>query len=336
MTNGQTDINANPNGTAFCISGVHNWSLVPKTGDQFYGGILDGGNATNYAFQGSAANVVLSGLEIRNYRPANQQGAIAAVGTGWTLDHLQVHDNGSSAGGAGSTGGHAWRFLGGRYYNNRQEGIAGGVSGAGEAQNTMLDGVEIDHNNFTNDAYTTANINCDFEAGGFKWVGSGNTITNSSVHDNACRGLWADITATNSTVTNNRVYNNWADGIMIEISSGATISGNTVSGNGFKEFNAGAGTCAWMYGAGIFISTSSHVEVSGNNLMGNCKGITGAQQNRGAQYPVLEYLNVHDNIVSGPGISGASADDGTNLATRHITFTNNSFVNGATFCNLSC
>jgi parallel beta-helix repeat protein len=352
MTRGQADIDTAPPGTAFCIAGVYNWTLTPKNGDQFYGGTLDGNHTTQFAFVGAAANVTISQLEVRNYSAANQQGAIAAVGTGWTLDRLNVHDNGSTAGGAGSTGGHGWKILGGRYWNNRQEGIAGGVNSGGEQQGTTVDGTEIDHNNFTDDTYTAANHNCDDEAGGFKWVGSGNTIRNSYVHDNACRGLWADVNANNSTIVNNRIVDNWADGIMVEISGAATVTGNTVTGNGFREFNAGTGSCSWAYGAGIFISTSGHtstwdgtIDVSGNIVTGNCNSITGANEARtggvcgtGCQ---LGYLHVHGNTVTGSSSPKAlnafgAFTTGPALAGRDIIFDATNLLVAVRNCQLVC
>lgn len=343
LVNGQSDINANPAGTRFCVAGLHNWSLVPKTGQTFVGGVLDGGGQTQYAFQGSAANVTLDGMEVRNFRPANQQGAIAAVGSGWTLRNLQVHDNGSvgngekwtgpipSGGGGGSTLGNGWLITGGRYFNNRQWGIGGGGSGS------TVDGVEVDHNNFTDSSYSKRNIDCDFEAGGLKWVNDNLTVRNSKVHDNACRGIWADLTANNATITGNQVYNNWADGIMVEVSSGAKVLGNTVSGNGYREWAQPTPTaCSWMYGAGIFLSTSSNIEVAGNTVTGNCRGITGGQENRGAQYPKLTGNQIHDNVVSGGGFSGMAAADGSSLAGSGNVWTSNQFINGATFCGFSC
>lgn len=347
MLNGQSDINAQPAGTAFCLTGVHNWNLTPKTGDSITGGTLDGTHTTQYALTGGAANVTINGVEVRNYNPPNQQAAIEAYGSGWTLLNLQVHDNGSvgsgekwngsgtpSGGGSGSKLGNAWKITGGRYYNNRQNGLAGDGTG------TTLDGVEVDHNNFTDASYSRRNIDCDFEAGGLKWVNDNLTIKNSSVHDNACRGIWADITGNNATITNNQVYNNWADGIMIEISSGAKISGNNVYGNGYKEWATAPGiatqNCSWMYGAGIFLSTSSNNEVWGNTVTNNCFGITGGEENRGTQYPTLTNNSIHDNVVSGGGHSGMAAADGKNSAAMGNVWANNQFVNGATYCGFTC
>jgi parallel beta-helix repeat protein len=340
MNNGQTDINNSPAGTVFCLSGTHNWDLTPKTGDQFIGpAVLDGAHATAHAFEpGSAQNVTISNLEIRNYATPSQTGAIQATGTstssGWKLLNLQIHDNGVGTGGAAVGAGVNWLMQGGRYYNNRQEGITGGG-----AAGATVDGVEIDHNNFTDDSYTTANHQCADEAGGFKWTADNVVIKNSSIHDNACIGLWADITGNNSTITNNQIFNNWAEGIYIEISSGSKITGNTIHGNGHK---GGGGSTAvgcvnWVTGAGIVAANSSNVEATNNNVYGNCNGIVGTQQNRSDSTILLQNFNVHDNAIAGPGgVTGAASYPKIDLSARNITFANNTYLNGMTFCNLSC
>src|SRR6187200_3102734 len=70
MKAGQRDIDAAPSGTTFCLSGTHNWTLTPKSGDRFIGpAVLDGGNTTTSAFLGGGtASVTLANLEVRNYR----------------------------------------------------------------------------------------------------------------------------------------------------------------------------------------------------------------------------------------------------------------------------
>lgn len=353
LTNGQADINAQPSGTTFCMTGAHNWTLAPKSNDTIIGGILDGGGVTQYATIANASTgVTLDSVEVRNYRPTYQHGAVQGGGSGWTLRNVLAHDNGDTTGGNGATLGPAWKIIGGRYWNNRESGIeAGGATGA------VINGAELDHNNYTTAAYTTANLNCDTAAGGFKWVANQVTVTNSYVHDNACRGLWADINSNGSTITNNRVVNNWADGIMIEISGASTVTGNTVTGNGFREFSVGAGrtptACSWGYGAGIFISTSGKtddltgtIEVSGNTVTGNCLPITGVDQRRvdsGHCVNVCElmHLRVHDNTMVGSTDAralnkfGAFQDDGDNLATHDIVFGPNS-LSGVTNCLLAC
>jgi parallel beta-helix repeat protein len=329
MTAGQADIDAAPPGTTFCLSGTHNWTLSPKSGDQLIGpAALDGAHSTQFAIEaGTASNVQLADLEITNYTAANQQGAIHVPdrATGWILRDLQVHDNGTSAGGAGASLGYGWQVLGGRYYNNRQEGF-GGTGG-----NDVLSGVEIDHNNFTDDTYTRANVDCGFEAGGFKWASDNVTVENSEIHDNACKGLWVDVFAQGATIVNNVVYNNWDEGIFIEISSGATVTGNDVYNNGWHTNGTG---CAWLWGGGITLSSSDHTEIAGNTVTGNCNGITATQQNRPG---TLQNDSIHDNTIAGPGgKTGAAADNGADLATRDIVFANNTLLNGMTACGLTC
>jgi len=292
---------------------------------------VPGSNA--YAIEpGTATSVVLSGLEIRNYVPGNQHAAIATnqSATGWVLQNLQVHDNGNSSGGDGVNVGIGWQVLGGRYYNNRQAGLISGI-GVG----AVINGAEIDHNNFRDNSYLARNIDCGTEAGGFKWVSNNMTVVNSSVHDNACAGLWMDIHSQTATISNNRVYNNWDEGILIEISSGASITGNTVYGNGFRSFR---GSCAslWVFGAGIMLSESADSVVANNTVSGNCNGITGAQENRPAP-STLQNDSFHDNTVSGPGGKfGVGSYPNISLAGRNITFANNSVSGGVTFCGLAC
>src|SRR5262245_35491062 len=78
MRRGQADIDRHPPGTTFCLSGVHNWTLTPKSGDKLIGpAVLDGQHRTQYAvLPATAKNVVLSRLVIRNYTVGNQHGAV--------------------------------------------------------------------------------------------------------------------------------------------------------------------------------------------------------------------------------------------------------------------
>jgi parallel beta-helix repeat protein len=338
MINGQADINVAPAGTTFCVTGTHNWDLTPKSGDRFFGpAVLDGGNTTQYAFEpGTATNVVLSQLEIRNYAPRYQMSAIMTnqSSSGWTLQDLQVHDNGNSTGGVGVAVGPGWQILGGRYYNNRQKGLTGAYS-----TGATIDGAEIDHNNFTDDSYTTATVNCGDDAGGFKWVADDVTVKNSSIHDNACVGLWSDINTHGAVVTNNQVYDNWAEGILIEISHDATVSGNNVHGNGLRSFRGPDCASVWLYGGGITIASSDNVTVTGNVVTGNCNGITATQENRPDGNPgLLQNVTVENNNVSGSGRTGAAAWPVSiaNLSLRNINFSDNSTSNEMNACGLVC
>ncbi|MDQ1511755.1 MAG: hypothetical protein QOG50_3599, partial [Actinomycetota bacterium] len=337
MVNGQSDINAAPSGTTFCLSGVHHWTLTPKSGDKFIGpAILDGAHSPVFAIRGNGTSgVVLSALEVRNYGVADPDAAISGHGTtGWIFRDLLVHDNGTSGGGGtGADLGVKSKVLGGRYYNNRELGIGGG----GGADGWFISGAEIDHNNFTNDTYTTRNINCGYQAGGVKWTADNTTIQNSTIHDNACKGLWADLNADNTKILDNVVYRNWDEGIFIEISSGAIVTGNTVNRNGLRNYNGDGSGCPWLWGGGITLASSDHAVVANNSLAGNCNGITGTQQTRLDGNPgLLSDDSIHDNVIKGPGgRTGVAADNGADLTTRHIVFSSNTFSDH-TFCALHC
>jgi parallel beta-helix repeat protein len=339
MTAGQADINANAAGTTYCLSGTHNWTLTPKAGDKLIGpAILDGGNATAHAIVATAPNVTLASLTIQHYNNGNgtqdaaihiaDDSSVKAAASGWLLANLNVGFNSASGSGAGDN----WTFLGGRLHDNRQEGIGGAVGNG-----VTVDGVEIDHNNFRDTTYTTRNWSCGDEAGGFKWVTNNVTVTNSRIHDNACKGLWADLNGDNAVITNNQVYNNWDEGIFIEISSGAIVTGNTVTGNGWHNYNGDGSGCPWTFGGGITLASSDHAQVAHNTVSGNCNGITGNQQDRPDGHPgLLSYVSVSANAISGAGVTGVAEDNGADLTQRSIVFSSNTFGGGIDFCNLSC
>jgi parallel beta-helix repeat protein len=337
MTHGQSDINGAPGKTTFCLSGIHNWTLTPKAGDRLFGpATLDGGNATHYAVVAEAPDVILESLKIQHYNNGNgtQDGAIhiddngstKATASNWLLRNLDVGFNSASGSGSGD----GWTFTAGRFHDNHQEGIGGAMG-----DNVTINGVEIDHNDFTDSTYKTRNWSCGDEAGGVKWVSQNMTVENSVVHDNACKGLWADLNGNYAFITHNQIYNNWDEGVFIEISSRATITYNSVRNNGWHVSGSG---CSWLWGGGITLASSDHVNVSGNNVSGNCNGITGTQQDRPDGNPgLLENLDVHNNVIAGSqGVTGVGEDNGADLSTRNIVFVNNSFGSGAKLCALSC
>jgi hypothetical protein len=234
----------------------------------------------------------------------------------------------------------------------RQEGLGGQVGNG-----ITVNGVEIDHNNFTDDSYRARAHNCGDEAGGFKWVSSNVTVKNSNVHDNACKGLWTDLGANGITISGNTVANNWDEGIFIEISQGATtgstttgISHNTVIGNGFNNYNSSSG-CSWGWGGGITISTSGQIhtgsgviEIQYNDVERNCNGITGVDSFRNERScdtsPLCELanVNIHDNKIVGSTASiavnttGAYQDDGDNLSTHNLVLGSNSIGSNMAVC----
>jgi parallel beta-helix repeat protein len=148
------------------------------------------------------------------------------------------------------------------------------------------------------------------------------TIRNVHVHDNDCRGLWADMNARNALIEDNLVEDNLTEGIFYEISQDAVIRNNQVYRNGVRA-------AGWYWDGGITVASSFNVEVYGNRLSGNYNGITGTQQDRPDSTPpahLLDNYRVHDNLIcatDGEHPTGVVADNAANLATRSITFTGN-------------
>jgi hypothetical protein len=78
--------------------------------------------------------------------------------------------------------------------------------------------------------------------------------------------------------------------------------------------------------------------IAHNTVSGNCNGITGVQQDRPDGNPgLLQNDSIHDNTIQGPGgMTGVSEDNGADLGTRNIAFTNNTVRNGMDYCRLNC
>jgi parallel beta-helix repeat protein len=260
-----------------------------------------------------------------------QQGAIEC-GNPCYLYNMNVHDNPLAFAGIYAPQG---GYLSGPMVVSGGRVTGSGSLGIGGAQINKLtiSGVEIDHNG--------ASANCGFEGGGFKGVNDGSTFVDNDVHDNNCIGVWYDISADNNVIADNRVDDNSDGGIFYEIGFNASIHDNEVSGNG-------AGACGWLWGAGIGVASGSGIQIYHNTLSNNCNGIGETQQNRGSstisggpipvgtQY-LLENNDVRDNSISGSASrSGAVEDNGADLATRNLTWENNTVSNGASVCGLSC
>ena len=319
----QRVVDAHPAGTTYLIkAGTHlrNFSVQPRSGDTFCGepgAVLDGGRSLKSAFSGGASGVTLDSVVVRDYASGRQGAAIQPEthASGWVVRNVSALHNGW----AGLLGADGMRILGGHYNDNDQLGIGGNA-----ATGILLDGLDRDPNTFDGPELArnhTLHASCEWEAGGMKWDVGQVTIRNAHVHDNDCRGLWADINARNALIEHNLIEDNFAEGIIYEISRDAVIRHNRVYGNGLR----GKG---WYWDGGITVSSSSNVEVYGNRLSGNYNGITGTQGDRPDSTPpahLLDGLHVRDNLIcataGGKHPTGVVADNGANLAGRDISFT---------------
>ena len=196
MTNGQADINAAPAGTTFCLSGTHNWSLTPKSGDQLIGpAVLDGGNSTQYAIRaGTSAQRRPVGARDpqlhqrrtdarRHRRPRPGQGDRFGLAVDQPVGARQRDEQRRR----GRNVGNGWQVLGGRYYNNRQEGIGGAWHQ--RRRQRRRDRPQQLHQRLVHDPATELRLTRPAASSGSP---TNVTVTNSTIHDNACKGIWTD------------------------------------------------------------------------------------------------------------------------------------------------
>jgi hypothetical protein len=321
----QSVVNAHAAGTTYLVKGgthQRNFSVRPKSGDTFCGepgAVLDGGRSLQSAFFGGATDLTLDSITVQNYDSGRQGAAIQpeSHARGWVVRNVSALHNAW----AGLLVADGMRILGGHYNDNDQLGIGGNA-----ATGIVLDGLDRDPTTFDGPELArnhTLHASCDWEAGGMKWDVGQVTIRNAYVHDNDCRGLWADINARGALIEHNRIEHNRAEGIFYEISQDAVIRYNQVYRNGYRA-------AGWYWDAGITVNASFNVEVYGNRLSGNYNGITGVQQDRPDSTPpahLLDNYRVHDNLICATGggghPTGVVADNGANLAARDITFSGN-------------
>jgi hypothetical protein len=293
---------SSPEGTMFVFSaGVYvGVSVEPKAGQSFWGelgAVLDGDGAP-FAFRSDAADVVISGLEITDYRPGLVEGVIQD-GRRWLVRNSHIHHNGEIGIHDLAEG----RVIGNYIHHNGRYGIAG--SGF-----VLVEGNEI--------AYNANEFGLTGDSGATKFVYTTNlVIRNNYVHHNDGHGIWPDIDNVNVLTENNQVEANRGNGILYEIGCGpgGVIRHNHVEGNGFPERYAD-----WMGDtAGIAISMTAGVEVYGNALVNNTKGIGGIQWDHPglAQVqrctPELRDLLVDDNLIIQSGGVAAGIDASTEL-----------------------
>jgi len=321
----QSVVNAHGAGTTYIVkAGTHlrNFSVQPKSGDRFcgeQGAVLDGGRSLVSAFSGGATNVTLDSMTVREYDPGWQGAAIQPQprASGWVVRNVSALHNGW----AGLLVADGMKILGGHYNDNDQLGIGGNA-----ATGILLDGLDGDAETMDGPELArnhTLHAACEWEAGGMKWDVGQVTVRNAYVHDNDCRGLWADINAHGALIEHNLIENNFREGVFYEISQDAVIRYNNVNGNG----HAANG---WYWDAGILVNASFNVEVYGNRLAGNYNGITGVQQDRPDSTPPEHLLNnfhSYDNLICATGggghPTGVGARNGADLAARDISFTGN-------------
>jgi parallel beta-helix repeat protein len=315
-------VNANATGTVFCLGAgtFAQQSVQPKAGQQFIGArgsagerlsILDGQGVT-FAFTGSAANVTIQGLVIKNYHPSLSDGAIFGYGsTGWQVLDNEITGN---APGGGTDLWSGWVIRRNWIHHNGETGIAGQADAVG----AVVDSNEISYNNLSGGSGNEGT------SGGLKAVRQTNLVIRGNfVHHNVNKGLWCDYCNTGNLIRGNRVEDNTGIGIYIEVSHSATVDGNTVLRNG----SGGRG--------GIWVDNSDHVEVAFNTVRGpSPQGLILIRMVPHGVSPTDRNLNnvyVHDNTVTVGsneylGCVQFVSDPSYCSATRNNRYDNNSYI----------
>jgi parallel beta-helix repeat protein len=325
--NAQRVVEAHGAGTTYLVkAGTHRgtFSVEPKQGDSFCGergAVLDGGRKLEAAFSGDAAKVTIDSITLQHYNGGEQSGAIHPDqhASGWVVRNVSARNNYW----AGLFAADGMKILGGHYNDNEQLGISGNA-----ATGIVLDGLDDDP--ATLDGPEMArnhkrHADCGYESGGMKWDQGHVTVRSAHVHDNDCRGLWADGNG-KGLIEHNLVEGNGEEGIYIEISQDAVIRNNRVYRNGLTSLTSDH---RWYWNGGITLAGSFNVQVHDNQLSGNYNGITGIQQDRPDSVPpagLLNKIEVRDNLICairGEHATGVVADNGADLATRDITFARN-------------
>jgi len=212
--------------------------IEPGSGSTYIGApgaILDGKNANQYAFAGTASNVRIAYLEIRNFGRGNDNNNEGVInhdsGTGWTMEYLYAHNNDGAAVFIGSQNTVQYSCL----KDNGQYGFSmfkDQVEGDFAIKNIVLNNNEISGNN--QDDWETQINGCGCTGGGKFWDVLGAQVTNNYVHDNLSTGLWADTNDTDFLFDSNWIEHNSGEGIWYEISYNATISRNVIKRNAWS------------------------------------------------------------------------------------------------------
>jgi parallel beta-helix repeat protein len=330
-----------PAGTTFCFAaGTYALAsvIVPKSGDVFDGGgraaVLDGGNVTAAAFRAPGTDAVtIRGFTIQRFDTPLQNGAVDGFGaTNWRIDNNHITLNAATAV-ASDTG---FQVVNNLLDHNEQQGYAAHGNGY------LYQGNEIAYNN------EDLAVDATWEAGGGKaWDTLNGTFRGNNVHHNGGHGMWDDTNNRWITYDRNNVHDNWGAGIYHEIGYEATITNNTITGNGTATSQGGGQRLGWLWDGGIQLRSSQSMDpanpilIEGNTVTDNYNGITlldspakgctntGLEEGRYSNGTCrLRNVLVRNNTVTmREGATGAAQDGGNGglFTTANVKWTGNQY-----------
>jgi parallel beta-helix repeat protein len=241
--------------------------------------VIDGDGVRASWMTVSASNVTVDGLVMRNAAAgANQSGSLNVDGvSGFTLR------NSTLSGGS---------YADLRLWNGSGHTVTNSTFAAGRDLGVV--GWNFTDSLFSANRFTgnnTAGFDPGYEAGGIKLGQVARVrVMNNEADANGGPGIWCDAYCSAITISGNRVHDNTRPGILYEISTGGSITGNAVWENGF-------GFPAWGWGGGIVLSSSGTTDVAANTVAWNADGIIVISQSRSGS-PTVAGNHVHDNVVA--------------------------------------
>lgn len=265
-----------------------------------------------HAFTGNETSVTINNLTIEKYACVAGTGAVDA-GEGsnyWSIGGNEIRYNH----GFGILTGDGIYVYDNYIHHNGELGVGG------QGSNLLIQSNTIAYNNYA--GYTIYN-----EGGGAKFSKVQNlTFQYNYSHGNTGPGFWTDQDSQNVICNGNSFTGNQIAGIMIEISNGITVSGNSVWNDGYNP----DGTAVW-WGDGIIISNSSNVSVYFNTVTNCVNGIVGILASRGnapnGQPYLLKNVNVNSNwITQNTGIAAGITIEGSGFDNSAYTSWNNHFL----------
>ena len=211
-----------------------------------------GGSKLSYSQSGvTDARQTWEYLTIRNFTSAqndavlgDESGAEFDNGNTYKFNTIGPNEYGYSGGptprtGKSNGGGYAIGFGGQTTieYNCLTQNAQGAFNGSGA-------GIVISHNEISrnglgeypdNGGPGASPYGCGCSGGGKLFYTVNPVITYNYVHDNYNAGIWLDFDNTGADISHNYIASNWGNGIIYEASYNASISANTLIGNGWAS-----------------------------------------------------------------------------------------------------
>ncbi|MEU4065409.1 right-handed parallel beta-helix repeat-containing protein [Streptomyces wedmorensis] len=255
--------------------------VVPKEGNRYLGApgaVLDGRRTNQYAFGGTARDVVVRHLTVRGFIAPHDEGVVNHdMADGWVIEHATIQDNS----GAGLMAGARQRVRASCLRRNGQYGMNAYKTGD-SIRGLVVEGNEITGNNTDDWERRQPGCGC---TGGIKfWAVDGADIRGNWVHDNRGAGLWADNNNNDFLIEGNVLEANDGAALIYETSYNAVVRDNTIRRNNWVEGRRYAQDGDDFPYATLYVSESGgeprlrartdKVEIHRNLLEDNWSGIT--------------------------------------------------------------